>query len=76
MANMGTVQVLEARFHNAIDKDSIMTAKAIPDEALFFVADRYYSRNDILTFLYTNPSSATAEHFNAVNIHIYLSVGS
>lgn len=46
-----------------------MTAKAIPDEALFFVADRYYSRNEILTFLYTNPSSATAEHFNAVNIH-------
>lgn len=42
----------------------------IPDEALFFVADGYYSTNQLLRILYTNPSEQTRNHFLSVNSHL------
>jgi tRNA isopentenyl-2-thiomethyl-A-37 hydroxylase MiaE len=43
---------------------------AIPDEALFFVAEKYSSVTELLRTLYNSPSQNTLQHFNTVNAHL------
>ena len=43
---------------------------AIPEEALFFIADREYSLVDLLRTLYRNPTVETQSHFISTNSHL------
>lgn len=47
-----------------MDKDQI------PDEAMFFIADGYYSIDQIMRVIYDYPSEKTREHFVAINAHL------
>lgn len=47
-----------------------MTNVQIPDEALFFIADGYYSVNQLLQVIYNNPNEKTRNHFLNVNSHL------
>jgi hypothetical protein len=42
----------------------------IPDEAMFFIADRQYSTSQLIQTLYKSPSAITKSHFLSVNSHI------
>ena len=47
-----------------------MEKDQIPDEAMFFIADGYYSVDQIMRVIYNYPSEATRNHFLSVNSHL------
>lgn len=47
-----------------------MEKDKIPDEAIFFIADGYYSVDQIMRVIYNYPSEKTRSHFLNVNSHL------
>lgn len=47
-----------------------MEQDRIPEEAMFFIADGYYSVEQIMRVIYNYPSDVTRSHFLSVNSHL------
>lgn len=43
---------------------------SIPDEAVFFIADQHTRVEDVMRYLYSQPSPKTVQHFKSVNAHL------
>ncbi|KEQ19253.1 hypothetical protein [Endozoicomonas numazuensis] len=45
-------------------------SSVIPEEALFFIAEREYTLDQLINLLYQTPSPQTRSHFTAINSHL------